>query len=183
MNIKQVGEPILRQVAASVSGEDFSSGLVANTIAQMQHVLNGIKAISDENGNAISAPQVGVSIRLIVLRIDGEFVNIINPRFTEQSEATFMFEEECFSFYNLRAKVERHQSVMLGYTDENQQTQSVKMQGEFSGLIQHEVDHLDGIFFLDRVEDNSSVVSIDFLFKNEPERLVVVKKMCDYMSS
>jgi peptide deformylase len=183
MKIKQVGDPILRTHSQTVTTEDFDSGKVAQTIANMQDILNGIKAISDENGNALSAPQVGVSIRLIVLRIDGKFVNIINPRIIERSESTFMFEEECFSFYNMRAKVKRYQSVVLSYIDENQSEQQVSMQGEFSGLVQHEIDHLNGIFFLDKVEDQSSLVSIDYLLKDQPERLKVVKSLCDYMAS
>jgi peptide deformylase len=183
MKIKQMGDPILRMVSEAVNDEDFENGTVANAIKKMQDVLNGIKCISDENGNAISAPQVGVPIRLIVLRIEGTFVNIINPTFSQQSADTFMFEEECFSFYSIRAKVERHQSVLVSYTDETQRKQARPMQDEFAGLIQHEVDHLNGIFFLDRVEDKSSVVCIDYLFKDVPERLEVVKQMCTYMSS
>jgi peptide deformylase len=175
--------PILRAISVPATTLDFENGTVANTIKTMQDILNGIKAISDENGNAISAPQVGVSIRLIVLRIAGKFVNIINPILSEQSANTFMFEEECFSFYSVRASVKRHQCVTLNYKDETQRLQSRIMQGEFSGLIQHEVDHLNGIFFLDKVEDKASVESIDYVFKDEPRRLDVVKKMCGYMSS
>lgn len=67
MKIKQVGDPILRVVSTTASADDFRLGKIANTIEKMQNALNGIKAISDENGNAISAPQVGVSVRLIVL--------------------------------------------------------------------------------------------------------------------
>ncbi|MFT6270184.1 MAG: peptide deformylase [Alphaproteobacteria bacterium] len=183
MKIKQVGDPILRVVSEAVTTEDFENGTVANTIKTMQNILNGIQAISSENGNAISAPQVGVPIRLVVLRIEGKFVNIINPTFSTQSADTFMFEEECFSFYNMRAKVKRHQSVTLSYKNEAQKQKIQTMSGEFAGLIQHEVDHLNGIFFLDKVEDKVSVVSIDYLFKDEPERLEVVKEMCGYMSS
>lgn len=183
MKIKQVGDPILRTPSQIVTQADFENGIVASTIQKMHAILNGIKSISDENGNALSAPQVGVSIRLIVLRIDGVFVNIINPRIIERSESTFMFEEECFSFYNMRAKVKRYESVVISFLDEEQKEQRLKMQGEFSGLIQHEIDHLNGIFFLDKVEDKSSLVSIDYLLKDEPERLKVVKSLCDYMAS
>lgn len=183
MKIKQVGDPILRTLSRTVSKADFESDLVNSTVQTMQDILNGIKAISDENGNALSAPQVGVGIRLIVLRMNGKFVNIINPRIIERSESTFMFEEECFSFYNMRATVRRYESVVISFIDENQNEQRLSMQGEFSGLIQHEIDHLNGIFFLDKVEDQSSLVSIDYLLKDEPERLTVVKSLCEYMAS
>lgn len=183
MKIRQAGDPILRSTSEEVSYADLKSGKLAQTISTMHDILNGIKSISDENGNALSAPQVGVPIRLIVLRIDGEFVNIINPSLSNLSPQTFMFEEECFSFYNMRAKVLRHQSVTLQYLDENLEPHSLSLEGEFAGLIQHEVDHLNGIFFLDRVEDKTSLVSIDYLFKDEPRRLKVLKQMCDYMAS
>lgn len=107
---------------------------------------------------------------------------MINPQITQPSEQTFEFEEECFSFYNLRAKVTRFVSVTVSYCDENGHAKSLEMQGEFAGLVQHEIDHLDGIFFLDRVTDSSGLESVDHLLKEQPERLKTVKQMMDYMA-
>jgi peptide deformylase len=111
------------------------------------------------------------------------FVPIINPILKPVTQDSFMFEEECFSFYSMRAKVERFKSVEVTYLDENQQSHTQVMSGEFAGLIQHEIDHLDGIFFVDKVEDKKSVVSIDYLYKDDPKKLSTVKKLCDYMAS
>ena len=181
--IRQIGDPILRKTSLAVTEKDFQSGLVTNTLNTMMQILNGIKSISDENGNAISAPQVGTLLRIVLLRVDGEFMPMINPELVEKSDDTFLFEEECFSFYNMRAKVKRHQNVVVHFLSANQETKMLTLTGEFSGLIQHEIDHLNGIFFLDRVENYDTMRSIDYVYKNNPKRLNVVKEMCNYMSS
>ena len=182
MRIKQLGDPILRQVSQPIEIEDIPSESIQSLLAKMKDTLNGIKHISDENGNAISAPQSGMAVRMILLRIEGEFVPMLNPQITAQSEQTFEFEEECFSFYNLRAKVTRFYHVSVSYLDENGQAHSREMQGEFAGLVQHEIDHLDGVFFLDRITDKSALESVDHLLRNDPQRLKTVKQMMDYMA-
>lgn len=183
MRIKQLGDPILRTVSKPIEVEDIGSESIQTLLNKMKEILNGIKSISDENGNAISAPQAGQAVRMILLRINNQFVPMINPQITQHSEQTFEFEEECFSFYNLRAKVTRFVTVTVSYFDENGHAKSLEMQGEFAGLVQHEIDHLDGIFFLDRVTDSSGLESVDHLLKDQPERLKTVKQMMDYMAS
>lgn len=182
MRIKQIGDPILREKSLSIEIQEISNPEVIATIDRMKSILNGIKRISDENGNALSAPQVGHSIRLVVLRINGQFEVMINPQIVASSESTFEFTEECFSLYNLRAKVTRHRSVTVTFYDEHKNYRSKQLQGEKSGLIQHEIDHLDGIFFLDKVTQNESIESIDHLLKDSPKRLAQVKEMMDYMA-
>lgn len=183
MKIKQLGHPILREVSKPIDVEAIRSEPIQNHLSHMKEILNGIKDISDENGNALSAPQAGMAVRMILLRIDGKFVPMINPQITQQSEQTFEFEEECFSFYNLRAKVTRFSQVTVSYFDEYGDAQSLAMHDEFAGLVQHEIDHLDGIFFLDRVTDSSGLESVDHLLQDQPQRLKTVKQMMDYMAS
>ena len=181
MRVKQIGDPILREVCSEIEPEDIVKADTRNTINQMKRVLDGIKNISDSNGNAIAAPQVGVAIRLILLRIDNQFYPMINPVYSYRSEQTFEFEEECFSFYNLRAMVSRHSTVTVEYYDEHAQLQSKTLSGEYSALAQHEIDHLDGVFFLDRVTDKASLRSVDYLLKDNSAHLSKVKEMIDYM--
>ena len=182
MRIKQLGHPILRTESVAVPIEKITSDDVQLTLQFMKDTLNGIKAISVENGNALSAPQVGHAIRAIMLRIDGVFAPMINPTFTRMSDEMFEFEEECFSLYNVRAKVLRHQEVDVHYYDDKGLDFTKTLTGEFAGLVQHEVDHLNGVFFLDRVEDKESLTTVDYILHDNPERLKTVQKMMAYMA-
>lgn len=181
MRINQIGDPILRTKCLAVELQAINSPEIKNSISKMKDILDGIKAISNENGNAISAPQVGHSVRIILLRLNEKFVPMINPSLTNTSDDTFELEEECFSFYNLRGKVTRYSNVRIDYSDESAQPQSIQLSGEEAGIAQHEVDHLDGIFFLDRLKDKSTVQSVDFMLKDNPQRLSQVRRMIDYI--
>lgn len=181
MRIKQLGEPILRQISTSVTDTEINSPEILQTIEAMKSILNGIQAISGENGNAIAAPQVGCAKRLIVLRLEKQFVTLINPKIVWVSEDTFDSYEECFSFYNLRGIVQRHRQATVEYTDEDNVTQSISLSGNDSALVQHEIDHLEGIFFLDRVSDITTVSSVESVYANDPAQLTKVREMISYM--
>ncbi len=181
MRIKQLGDPTLRQRSTPVKNEQITSAELTPILDQMKNILNGIKAISDENGNALSAPQVGHLIRVILLRIDGEFVPMINPEYSPVSDRTFAFEEECFSMYQLRGTVERFEEISVRYLNEYGTNQSKILRGEMAGLIQHEVDHLNGVLFIDHLDADNEPRSIDYELRDKPERLSQVKRMLDYM--
>ncbi len=182
MRIRQIGDPILREVSIALSPEQVASSETQALIERMQNILNGIKAISDENGNALSAPQVGNLVRLILLRIDGEFKVMINPEYRPSSDRTFMFEEECFSLYDQRASLKRWYEIDVEYLDSGGIKRALCCHGELAGLIQHEVDHLDGVLFIDRAEkEGAQLSSIDTLLNDQPDRLAQVKTMIDYM--
>ncbi len=183
MRIVQLGDPILRETSRELTSEEILGDEIQQLLLRMKETLNGIQSISSENGNALSAPQSGTAVRMILLRIDGVFVPMINPVITEFSEETFEFDEECFSFYNLRAKVTRHQRIVVEYFDEFANKHSKTMKGENAGLVQHEIDHLNGIFFLDRVDGQDNLASIDHVYQDAPQTLTKVKEMIDYMVS
>lgn len=180
--ILQLGDPKLRLTSKEVPLEDITNRNIQNLISHMKQVLDGIRHISSENGNALSAPQVDQPVRLVLLRLKGVFTPMVNPVLTPLSEKRFAFQEECFSFYQLRGEVRRFEHVKVDYYDEYGQAQSRNLTGEYAGLIQHEVDHLDGILFLDQITDNSTIRSIEFEFKDHPERLTKVTDMLAYMS-
>ena len=180
--IRQIGDPILRQVSSPIPLNSVADANIQSLIDHMQSILDGIKAISDENGNALSAPQVGQPVRLILLRIDGEFCPMINPEFTLISEEKFEFEEECFSLYDKRAVILRYRHVKLSYLDRAGRAQSKELIGENAGLVQHEIDHLDGVLFVDHV-DEGYLYDIDTVLANDLSRLTQVKDMMAYMVS
>lgn len=183
MKIRQLGDPILRQKSLAVGRDEFQTHEIDSVIQTLKQVLDGIKAISDENGNALSAPQIGKLKRIIMLRIDGVFTPMINPVIIDASDEMFDFVEECFSFYNLRATVQRYKQINVQFQNEDGRVQQITVSGEMSGLIQHEIDHLDGIFFLDHVKKENNIASVDYILKYNPQRLKIVRKMMDYMVS
>lgn len=95
-------------------------------------------------GRAMAAPQIGVMKRLIYMHIDHPVV-FINPSFEKKSEALFEVWDDCMSFPELLVKVKRHQSCCIGYRDMNWRQKSMVLTGDLAELLQHEVDHLDGI--------------------------------------
>ena len=181
MRIRQFGDPILRTVCHSIVPEDITHLDNQKTITRMKDILDNIKRLSNENGNAIAAPQIGVTVRLILLRINNEFVPMINPTYNRRSEQAFEFEDECFSFYHLRGKVTRHSKVIIEYFDDKAQAKLLTLSGDDSALAQHEMDHLDGILFIDNVIDKHSIASIEFTLENSPVRLKQVKNIINYM--
>ena len=178
--IRQIGDPILRQISSAIAVSEVANADIQALIDHMQSILNGIKSISEENGNALSAPQVGRPIRLILLRINGEFCAMINPEFTPLSDEKFEFEEECFSLYDKRAMIMRYRHINLTYRDRNGDTQSKHLSGEEAALVQHEIDHLDGVLFVDHVGQDQ-LHDIETVLAKDPKRLSQVKDMMAYM--
>lgn len=106
-------------------------------------------------GRAIAAPQIGVMKRLVYMHIDKPVV-FFNPRFANQSAELMNVWDDCMSFPELLVKVKRHASCDIVYHDQNWQEQRMSLEGDLSELLQHEVDHLDGVLAVSRAIDSSS---------------------------
>jgi peptide deformylase len=125
--------------------------------------------LADSGGVGIAAPQVFVSERVLVVasRPNARYpqaplmepVVMVNPELLGVSEAQEWGWEGCLSVPGLRGKVPRHRAVSVRYSDLRGQTHEVDLEGFPARIFQHELDHLDGLFFLDRVEDNKNLVS------------------------
>jgi peptide deformylase len=94
--------------------------------------------------------QIGAPKRLIYIELDGRAWRLRNPAVEFQSEDKFRVWDDCFSFPNLLVHVERSTVVRIRYEDEKGAVQSLEASGPFSELLQHELDHLDGILAIDR---------------------------------
>jgi peptide deformylase len=93
--------------------------------------------------------------RLVYMNIDRPVV-FINPEFANLSEELFELWDDCMSFPNLLVKVKRHQSLTINYLDENWEPQTRDMKDDLSELLQHEVDHLNGVLCTMRAIDEMS---------------------------
>ena len=106
-------------------------------------------------GRAIAAPQIGAIKRVVYMHI-GEPVVFINPVLDLKSREMMELWDDCMSFPDLLVKVHRHQRCRITYRDENWEEQSMALEDDFSELLQHEVDHLDGILAVQRAIDGRS---------------------------
>jgi len=106
------------------------------------------------NGIGLAAPQVGVLKRIIVVKTDIEgqrFFELINPKILEKSKETEIGEEGCLSFPGFFLKIKRPKEIEVEGEDINGEKINFKAKGLFARVLCHEIDHLDGILFCDRL--------------------------------
>lgn len=156
--ILQLGDPRLRQ-PAGVHDFASSSADLESLIADLRETL----AHSREEtgyGRGIAAPQLGVSQRIIFLQLPGaEPWPLINPQITRRSEEKIVVWDACLSFLAIFMQVERNKEISVRYQDLSGAWQEVRAgrERDLSELLQHEIDHLDGILCIDRVTDITSI--------------------------
>jgi peptide deformylase len=106
-------------------------------------------------GRAIAAPQIGVMKRIIYVEADKPWL-IINPAVTARSQKTMKIWDDCMSFPDLLVRVKRHVSFTLTYRDDKWIAHTLKIEEDLSELLQHELDHLDGVLAVSRAIDGTS---------------------------
>ena len=142
--IRQYPEPVLREPARAVS--EFSDDLRA-LVERM------ITLMDDANGVGLAGNQVGLLRRVLVYRPDREDAEaraLVNPVIVERSEETAVDEEGCLSLGPLRVPVERNVRISVDAQDENGEPVHVDAEDLEARILQHEIDHLDGVLTIDR---------------------------------
>jgi len=150
--ILQLGDPLLRTVSAPV--KSVSEALPVFT--DLRDTLHEFRR-THGFGRGISAVQIGAAQRLIYIEIAGAAYAIRNPEFEFQSPNKFRLWDDCFSFPDLLVYLERSEAVTVRYEDEAGNVRRIEAAGAFSELLQHEIDHLDGILAIDRALDRNSL--------------------------
>lgn len=150
--ILQLGDPLLREISRPASNLPGS----ADVITDLRDTLHEFQR-SHGFGRGISAVQIGVPQRIIYMEIERISYCLINPAWVHKSAETFRLWDDCFSFPNLLVYLERSSAVGIRYGDESGSMQSLEANGPLSELIQHEMDHLDGILAIDRALDKNSL--------------------------
>ena len=142
LEIKEYGEPVLREKALPVKEVN-------------PEILNLIKDMAEtmytDSGVGLAAPQVGVSKRIII--IDGEedgLIVLINPMIVK-SEGEVVAEEGCLSVPGIYSQVKRASKVTVKALNENGDPIEITKEALTARALQHEIDHLDGILFIDRI--------------------------------
>lgn len=143
--IRVWGDPALREVASPVLALD---DLLRRQVARMQHRL------SEAQGAGLAATQVGLLRRLFVFRMSAEspIEVAVNPRITAASTEEATFVEGCLSFPGIVVEVQRPTAVRVACEDVDGRSRILDVEGFGASLLQHEIDHLDGILTLDRAE-------------------------------
>jgi len=155
--ILQLGDPVLREQCARV--EDPSSRDTKELVRDLTDTLAYWRN-NTGYGRGIAAPQIGVLQRVIFLQLPGaEPWPLINPEIIEQSVEEITVWDACLSFLSIFMQVRRHRTIAVRYQNLEGDTLTVKAGDErnLSELLQHEIDHLDGILAIDRVFDVKTI--------------------------
>ena len=108
-----------------------------------------VEAMLRANGIGIAAPQIGVSKRIIVLDLDGKFHVLINPEIIETSQESEEIVEGCLSIPGVDAEITRKLRAHLRGVTLDEKTIDIEGEGLMARAIQHEIDHLNGVLFID----------------------------------
>lgn len=168
LEIVQTGDPVLRQVARQLSDDEIRSESTQRLIAQMRDTMRAAPGVG------LAAPQIGESIQLAVIedRIDYikdvsaeqlaarqrepiDFHVIINPKLTIVGDTTVDFFEGCLSVKGFAAVVRRGASVLVDCFNERAEPITLKALGWYARILQHEIDHLNGTLYIDRMQSRS----------------------------
>jgi peptide deformylase len=146
-----VGEPVLRQKAQKVRHVDKSIEKLVDDMAQTMREANGL---------GLAANQVGVLQRVVVIELpydeedpqSGKLYGLINPEIVQASEELVSIEEGCLSIPYYYGAVTRPDAVVVRARDRKWRELKIKATGMLARALQHEIDHLNGVLFIDRME-------------------------------
>ncbi len=188
LKIVQAGEPVLRAQARQLMREEIISDEIQRLIRDMQETMR------DAPGVGLAAPQVGLALQLAVIEDREELLSslpageiaekerrpvqfhvIINPEITLLGDDRADFYEGCLSLSGFSAVVSRARRVRVAYLNERGEAQSVEASGWYARILQHEIDHLRGTLYIDRMDSRTftSVENWSRFWKGKPVRDVV----------
>jgi peptide deformylase len=156
--ITTVGDPVLRQRAREVTEDELAS-------AQVQAFIDDlVETKRAANGAGLAANQVGDLRRIAVVEVEAgnprypykppfPLTVLVNPELEPLGDEMFDVNEGCLSVPDLRGTLQRYATVCVRFRDRDGQPRELVVKGLSAGTFQHEVDHLDGVLFLDRVSD------------------------------
>lgn len=155
--VARLGHPVLRQKCREVTREDISSPEMRRLVRDM------VETMHEYGGVGLAAPQVHESVRLAVIEYEDEqrpegaqsLLVIWNARVKVLDETPSGFWEGCLSVPGLRGYVERPSQIEVSYLDERGKPQKLQASGFLATVFQHELDHLDGVLYVDRITDKS----------------------------
>jgi peptide deformylase len=168
LKIVQAGDPALRETARPLTPKEIGSGEIKQLIQNMRETMY------DAPGVGLAAPQIGLPLQIAVIedpesilddvpaqelalkeRRPVPFHVIINPVITRLSEDTAHFYEGCLSLEGFSAVVPRSRTIRVEYLDERGKARSADASGWYARILQHEIDHLRGALYIDRMQSRT----------------------------
>ncbi|MDD9938398.1 MAG: peptide deformylase [Myxococcales bacterium] len=164
--VARMGHPVLRQPTRELSREEIRAPETRALVRDM------IETMHEYGGVGLAAPQVHEPVRLAVLEVDAESARypaddeqpllvVFNAHVTVLDETPFGFWEGCLSVPGLRGYVERPSRIRVDYQDHEGEQRALEAQGFIATVFQHELDHLDGVLYVDKVKDPSRLAFIE----------------------
>ena len=166
--IVQTGDPVLRKVARTMSADEIRSPEIQQLIDEMRETMRAAPGVG------LAAPQIGVSLQLAVIEDRADYLNgvppehlaarqraavdfhvIINPKLTLLDEGAVEFFEGCLSVEGFGAIVPRALSVRVECLNERAEPITIRAHGWYARILQHEIDHLNGTLYIDRMYTRS----------------------------
>ena len=144
--IRQYGDTVLRMKAREVEAFDDDLERLVERMTELMHEANGV---------GLAATQVGVLRRLFVFVDGGEDRVIVNPTISKRSKDAEIDDEGCLSLREVLVPVERAKSVTIEGVDTRGEPVTFELEVPSSRVVQHELDHLDGVLIIDRTDDES----------------------------
>jgi peptide deformylase len=180
--ILQIGDPVLREPGDSVDPGEVGSPEVQALVDDL------IDTMRDANGAGLAATQIGVPYRIVVMEVGDNprypykpkipLTIAINPEIEPIDDELVEINEGCLSV-PLRGNVQRHVNIRVRYLDRDGVAHDEVKRGLTAGTWQHECDHLDGVLFVDRVEDPSTLATwTEF---NEHHRAAFVERITEFV--
>lgn len=151
-DILLLGNPLLNQPAEPVRESELSAARAVG--CDLHDTMMDFRA-KHGWGRAIAAPQVGVLKRIVYLHVDRPWL-VINPVVTDISREIMELWDDCMSFPDLLVRVKRNLRFTLTYRDEQWAEQTLRIEDQLSELLQHEIDHLDGVLAVSKAIDGIS---------------------------
>jgi len=152
-DILRLGNPQLYEISKNITEVDIE--YLPGWITDLHDTLMNYRKIYG-TGRAIAAPQIGVQKRMLYMFVDKPYV-FINPVLSFPDNGKYKLMDDCMSFPGLIVKVERYKSADITYLDADFHQQQMHLEDDYSELLQHECDHLDGILATMRAVDNKSL--------------------------
>ncbi|MDP9313964.1 MAG: peptide deformylase [Chloroflexota bacterium] len=150
----ELGDPRLRQPAQPV--DQIAAPEIQALLGDLWDTLDDFRQRHGW-GRALAAPVVGVALRVVVLTYETQRLVLINPRFESWSRTQTVEYERCIAFGSIWGQVYRPERVVVVAEDAAGAAQRFDVDGELARLIQHEIDHLDGLVWLDREPDLATI--------------------------
>jgi peptide deformylase len=144
--IRQYGDPALRMKAREIETVDDDVRRLAQRMTDLMHEAQGV---------GLAATQVGVLRRLFVFSDEGEDRVLVNPVITKRSDEPVLDDEGCLSLREVLVPVERASTVTIEGLDVDGEPLKLELEMPSARVVQHELDHLDGVLILDRTDDES----------------------------